>query len=82
MKLTPEVKQIIDRMRDHVVDVLMREKPSQKSYYKLVWDKQTFEQLVEYKLPNVFDEIPQGGFETESDRPQEITVSEYFEHLF
>ena len=43
VKLTPEIKQIIDRMRDHVVDVLMREKPSQKSYYKLVWDKQTFE---------------------------------------
>ena len=33
-------------------------------------------------MPKVFEEIPEGGFETESDRPQEITVSEYFEHLF
>ena len=82
LNLIPQMKQVIKNLRDHVIDVLMRETPGKKSYYKLVWDKQTFEELVKYKIPNVFDEVPEDGFEAESDKPEEITVSEYLEHLF
>ena len=65
LSLIPQMKQVIKNLRDHVIDVLMRETPGKKSYYKLVWDKQTFEELVKYKIPNVFDEVPEEGFEAE-----------------
>lgn len=29
----------------------------------------------------MYDEIPEDGFEAESDRPGDITVSKYLEHL-
>jgi len=47
-----------------------------------VWEKQSIDGLLTYKLPGVFDEVPKGGFE-EDERPEtEYTVTEYLAELF
>ena len=48
-----------------------------------MWRKQTSEELLKYKLPNVFDEVPEDGI-VEEDREYYpvLTVLEYFRLLF
>lgn len=57
------------------IDILTRESPDQKSYYKLVWKNQTMKELLEYRLDNVFAEIPANGFSDDEDRIEsQLTV--------
>jgi len=68
-------------VRNHCITVLVRENPDRAGYYKLVWKNQTPEDLLAYKLENVFEEVPEEGVDGE-DREVKMTVMEYFDFLF
>ena len=53
-----------------------------KSYYEMVWENQTLDQLLEYQMSNVFDKVPPEGFKSKFDRPKDITVGDYFSIIF
>ena len=52
----------------------MRENPTKKAYYNLVFADQTLEKLLNYKLSAVYDDVPDTGFLNDNDRPNNITV--------
>ena len=62
------------RTKEHVIDIIMRENPTKKAYYNLVFADQTLEKLLNYKLSAVYDDVPDTGFLNDNDRPNNITV--------
>lgn len=61
----------------------MRMTPEKSSYYKLVWEHQTPEALLKYKLPQVYEEVPPEGInENERQYYETMNVSQYFKYLF
>lgn len=69
-------------IRDHCINVLMRMTPEKRSYYKLVWEHQKPEDLLTYKLPQVYEEVPSEGIEEEDREYMEtLTVTDYFKKL-
>lgn len=82
MICSPEMKEFMSRLKAHVVDIIVREKPNHKAYYSMVWEDQTLDELCQYKLANVYEDVPEEGFKSEYDRPDDINVCEYFKILF
>ena len=69
-------------VKDHVISLIIRDNPGRKSYYKLVFADQTFDELINYKLTGVYNEVPEGGFRENERRPKDLNVCEYFNALF
>lgn len=61
------VQQFIDLVRKHAITVLMRENPERSAYYKLVWKNQKPEDLLSYRMDDVFESVPEEGV-TDEDR--------------
>ena len=38
--------------------------------------------FIKYKINDVYENVPDGGFEDEHEKPTEITVEEYFGIIF
>jgi hypothetical protein len=77
------IKDFWDEVRRHSIKVLMRENPDKAGYYSIVWKNQTNEELLRYKLPNVFEEVPEDGIEDEDREDYDtLNVFEYFKLLF
>ena len=53
---------LLEALKSHAIDILAREDPSKKGYYKMVWRNQSLEDLINYQLPNIYEDIPEGGF--------------------
>ena len=68
--------------KEHIIDIIMRDNPGKKGYYRMVWEDQSLNELVTYKLANVYADVPETGFLDEYDRPDDITAGEYFKILF
>ena len=79
---TPVLKDFMALLKKHVIDIIARDNPSRRSYYYLVFDDQTLDEIVNYKLSSVYEDVPGTGFENEADRPDDINVCEYFRLLF
>ena len=69
-------------MKQHIIEILMRIEPDQKEYYEMVWEQITLDAFVEYKINDVYENVPDRGFEDEYEKPAEITVEEYFSIIF
>lgn len=50
----------------------------------MVWENQKPEDLIMYDIPDVFDEIPEEGFDDDEDRESypKLNVLDYFTSLF
>ena len=79
---SPELKEFMSRLKEHVIDIIMRDNPKKKAYYRMVWEDQTLEELVHYKIANVYEDVPTNGFEKDDDRPDDMDVGQYFKVLF
>lgn len=75
---TPEGR-VLTLLKSHAIDILVRMNPSRKNYYKLVWADYNFENLLEYKLSNVFKD---NDHKSKDTLGVGLTVSKYFENLF
>ena len=76
------LKEFVLRAKEHIIDIIMRDNPTKKAYYNLVFADQTLDELVNYKLSAVYDDVPETGFLDDHDRPNDIIVGEYFRLLF
>ena len=77
------LQELLRTLRGHAIDILMRENPTKKAYYSLVWENQTLEELVNYKLPDVYEDVPEVGFAGTDDHPGDsFTVLGYLQQLF
>ena len=48
----------------------------------MVWANQRLDELVKYQMDNVYEKVPEAGFEEDIEKPSDITVGDYFEILF
>ena len=72
-------KEFINLVREHVITMIKREDPNGRGYYKMVWEDQTFEELLDYKMDKVHKSL-----DTASDDlslTDGLQVMEYFKNL-
>lgn len=84
------VEEFQKSVKEHIITVIQREKPDSRGYYHMIWEEQTFAQLLEYKMLKVFKKKvdPDAPVEEPASDASaislalEMNVREYLEELF
>ena len=81
MMETPEIKKFVNRLKEHIIGILKRNK-DEKTQQMLQMSKMTFHDFLRDQVPDVYKKAPHSGFQNPDEKSQPITVEQYFDIIF
>ena len=63
MMATPEIEKFVNRLKEHIIDILMRNEDERtKQMLQIAMSNITFHDFLDNQVPNVFEKVPHSGF--------------------
>jgi len=80
VEISEMTKKFYQTTKDHIIALMSRTEPQKKSYYDMVWENKSLDEILEQKIPGVHESVPEGGFDP-SRVIDNISVEAYFESM-